>query len=154
MWKECFTVKGRLGRKSFFKYNALTLIGEVTVGLVLILLIVFLKWIGLPLPDSLFDLIFYCVATVFFMTQFCLVVRRIHDHDKSAWWLLPQFLVPISIITSVEIYTDKAESSFYWFGPEIQIVCFVILLWFHIELSFLRGTVGSNRFGPDPITFE
>lgn len=133
MWKECFTVKGRLGRKSFFKYNALTLIGEVTVGLVLILLIVFLKWIGLPLPDSLFDLIFYCVATVFFMTQ---------------------FLVPISIITSVEIYTDKAESSFYWFGPEIQIVCFVILLWFHIELSFLRGTIGSNRFGPDPITFE
>lgn len=154
MWKECFTIKGRLGRKSFFKYNFLILVWYAMFMIALILLTVLLKWIGLPLPDSLFELIFYCVATVFFMTEFCLVVRRIHDHDKSAWWLLPQFLVPFSIVIGAEIYTDMAESSFYWFGPEIQIACFVILLWSYIELSFLRGTVGSNRFGPDPITFE
>ncbi len=47
-------------------------------------------------------------------------VKRFHDRDKSAWWLLVGF-VPV-------------------LGP----------IWLLIELGFLRGTIGANRYGPDP----
>lgn len=53
--------------------------------------------------------------------SFAVAAKRCHDHDRSGWWLL------ISLIPIV--------------GP----------LWLLIELGFLRGTIGANRFGPDPI---
>jgi uncharacterized membrane protein YhaH (DUF805 family) len=49
-----------------------------------------------------------------------LAVRRLHDLDKSGWWVLLA-LIPL-------------------IGPIILIVWFCG-----------RGTVGSNRFGPDPL---
>ena len=51
----------------------------------------------------------------------CLYGKRWHDRDKSGWWSLIGF-IPI-----------------------------VGGLWMLIELGFLRGTEGPNRFGPDPI---
>ena len=51
----------------------------------------------------------------------CLYAKRWHDRDKSGWWSL------------------------------ILFVQFIGALWFLIELGFLRGTEGPNRFGPDPL---
>ncbi len=48
-------------------------------------------------------------------------IKRFHDRDKSGWWVLIM-LIPI-------------------IGP----------LWLLIELGFLKGTPGPNRFGP-PVT--
>ena len=47
-------------------------------------------------------------------------VKRWHDRNKSGWWVLIVFLPVI--------------------GP----------IWEIIELGFLRGTVGANRYGTDP----
>ncbi len=47
--------------------------------------------------------------------------KRWHDRNKSAWWLLLP-LVPLV-------------------GP----------IWAFIECGFLRGTAGSNNYGPDPL---
>jgi len=49
---------------------------------------------------------------------FAVLARRLHDTDKSAWWML-LLIIPLAGI---------------------------ILLVF----SFLKGTDGENRFGPDP----
>ena len=48
-------------------------------------------------------------------------VKRCHDRDHSGWFLLVG-LIPV-----------------------------IGGLWLCIELGFLRGTEGSNRFGPDPL---
>jgi len=48
-------------------------------------------------------------------------VKRWHDRNKSGWWILIT-LVPL-------------------IGP----------IWSLIEVGFLRGTVGPNRYGPDPL---
>ncbi|MFT3673398.1 DUF805 domain-containing protein [Aestuariivirga sp.] len=47
--------------------------------------------------------------------------KRWHDRDKSGWWTL------------------------------IGLVPVIGSIWMLIELGFLRGTEGPNRFGPDPI---
>ena len=51
----------------------------------------------------------------------CLYAKRWHDRDKSGWWTLIMF---VPIIGSI---------------------------WLIVELGFLRGTPGANRFGPDPL---
>jgi uncharacterized membrane protein YhaH (DUF805 family) len=50
-----------------------------------------------------------------------LYTKRWHDRNKSGWWTLILFIPLV--------------------GP----------IWMLIELGFLRGTEGPNRFGPDPI---
>jgi uncharacterized membrane protein YhaH (DUF805 family) len=50
-------------------------------------------------------------------------VRRCHDRDKSGWWLVLMAFACITIIGA---------------------------LWPLIELGFLDGTPGPNRFGPSP----
>jgi uncharacterized membrane protein YhaH (DUF805 family) len=52
----------------------------------------------------------------------CLYAKRWHDRDKSGWWSL------------------------------IGLIPIIGGLWMLIELGFLRGTDGPNRFGSDPIT--
>ena len=48
-------------------------------------------------------------------------VKRWHDRDKSGWFVLINFIPLV--------------------GP----------IWAFVELGFLRGTMGPNRFGPDPL---
>jgi len=50
-------------------------------------------------------------------------VRRLHDRDKSGWWVLLIFIPLIGAI--------------------------ILIVWF-----CLRGTVGKNRFGDDPLADE
>ena len=33
----------------------------------------------------------------------------------------------------------------------LNIIVFVVSIWFFVELGCLRGTVGSNQYGPDPL---
>jgi uncharacterized membrane protein YhaH (DUF805 family) len=47
-------------------------------------------------------------------------VKRWHDRDKSAWWIL------------------------------IGFIPYIGAFWLLIELGCLRGTVGPNTYGPDP----
>lgn len=47
-------------------------------------------------------------------------VRRLHDTDRSGWWLLLSFIPVIGWI--------------------------ILIIWY-----CSRGTIGANRFGPDPL---
>jgi len=66
-------------------------------------------------------LIVYAVAL---WPGLALTVKRWHDRDRTAWWFLT------------------------WLIPYVQ---FLFMLWMTIEIWFLRGTAGSNRFGADPV---
>jgi uncharacterized membrane protein YhaH (DUF805 family) len=48
-------------------------------------------------------------------------IKRWHDRDKSGWFVL------------------------------VNLIPFVGPIWVLVELGFLRGTAGPNRFGPDPL---
>lgn len=53
-----------------------------------------------------------------------LVVKRLHDHDHSGWFFATM-LIPFAGI--------------------------IFAIWILVEVWFLRGTVGPNRFGNDPL---
>jgi len=81
--------------------------------------------------------------------------RRLHDRGKSGLWLLLFYLGPFLLgATKLALYGDLGVSGIaYPSGPSIAISFaeFVIIIWALIELGVLRGTVGDNKYGPDPL---
>jgi uncharacterized membrane protein YhaH (DUF805 family) len=72
-------------------------------------------------------------------------VKRLHDRDRSGWWLILFFVVP----DLCGHFADRLPDS-YW-------ILFIIwpipacYLWGVAELYFLPGTRSTNRFGPNPL---
>jgi uncharacterized membrane protein YhaH (DUF805 family) len=77
-------------------------------------------------------------------------VRRLHDTDRSGWWLLV-WLVPYVIgLGVIGAGAAGAGSGLLMIGGLLAFVGFVgaivLLVWY-----CMRGTRGPNRFGPDPL---
>jgi uncharacterized membrane protein YhaH (DUF805 family) len=76
---------------------------------------------------------FYAIASI----------RRLHDRNKSGWWM-------ILFIVAPAVYVH--------FGSELHGAIHVVgrfavpiaLIWGFVEMACLKGTNGPNRFGPDP----
>ena len=94
-------------------------------------------------------------------------VKRLHDRNKSGWWLLVFYLLPfvLNFPRQIAVLHAMADGSFMRIaqhggtmamgGPLATIlggIASLISLWAFVELYCLRGTVGDNRFGPDPLT--
>jgi uncharacterized membrane protein YhaH (DUF805 family) len=72
-----------------------------------------------------------------------LMIKRLHDRDKSAWWLSLFYLVPL-VLQAIGQFLGSA-------GLILDLIATGIGIWAIIELGFLRGTDGPNKFGPDPL---
>ena len=101
------TFSGRAQRSEFWWFYLFNIIGSVVTN------IIDTSIIGMPATSILWML-------GLLLPGISVSVRRMHDLDKSGWWI---FIVLIPIV-GIILYI-------YWF---VQ-----------------RGTVGSNRFGPDPL---
>ena len=69
----------------------------------------------------LVGLLAVCVMITFMFGHLALVVKRLHDHNMSGWWILAQVI------------------------PYIGPFCLFVIL------GCLRGTQGPNQYGEDPI---
>ncbi len=73
-------------------------------------------------------------------------VKRLHDRNKSAWWLVVFYVAP----TLLNVLGEGGEAE--GVGAMIfGLASLAISIWALVELGFLRGTVGANRYGPDPL---
>lgn len=88
-----------------------------------------------------------------FFPGLSITVRRLHDTNRSGWWvLLP--LIPL-ILTIVGFIAAVTLDPFNWFrgpgllyigGPALLLIAaFVIIMVF----MFLPSNPGNNRFGPN-----
>ena len=99
------------------------------------------------------------LGIAYMMVVAAAVVRRLHDGDRSGWWVAPVGLLEIaSLISSVAMAAHRklvpvAGKPFAMtaqaFGP-IQFVSLLALVALVVVLV-LPGTDGPNRFGPDPL---
>jgi uncharacterized membrane protein YhaH (DUF805 family) len=71
-------------------------------------------------------------------------IKRLHDREKSGWWILLFWLGP-SVLSGIGS-TSSASTSFVF-----HIASFAVTIWAIVELGFLRGTLGPNEYGPDPL---
>lgn len=69
-------------------------------------------------------------------------VRRLHDIDRSGWWLLAPLVPAIALIAGAAM---ELEILTIIGGLAVAGVYVMLLVWFCSE-----GTKGPNRFGDDP----
>jgi uncharacterized membrane protein YhaH (DUF805 family) len=109
------------------------------------------------------------LLTVFWLValwpSIALLVKRIHDRDKTGWLCLvlylPMFLFSILLgvwfagaLAAVATGAAFVMPHLGALGVVVIVLGFVstgIGLWFFIEFGCMRGTFGANRFGPDPL---
>ena len=134
-----FSFQGRLNRKPYW----MTILA---ITVIIILLIVFALmmfgeqdfWAG-----GLLLAVLVIIYIPLIWISLAIGAKRLHDRDKSAWWLLLFYLVPAVLSTAGNHAGDL--------GFVLHLASFAITVWAFVELGCLRGTVGPNRFGPDPL---
>lgn len=130
-------------------------------------------WLRLILPVSLLSLLLDAIASagepsLTVLSQLfrvlalwpgiAVLVKRIHDRDKPGWlvWalygpLIPCVVLVIGAFVAVGLHSNGLAAVL---GVAAAITGFVacgVAIWFFIEFGCLRGTVGANRYGPDPV---
>ncbi|HWA46305.1 MAG TPA: DUF805 domain-containing protein [Hypericibacter adhaerens] len=109
------SLNGRINRSKYWLFGV---VAFIIIGIIAGVLDAVL---GLADPTTGYGPITIIASLVLIYPAICIQGKRWHDRNKSAWWILINF---VPIIGS---------------------------LWALIECGFLRGTVGDNRFGPDPL---
>jgi len=72
-------------------------------------------------------------------------IKRLHDRDKTAWWVLPFFVLP----GLINQFLDRIANDYVSFT--LALIAFVFTMWGWIELLFFKGSRKTNRFGADPL---
>ena len=115
--------------------------------------------LGLHLPDSslphdeliaryvslAFDYLGLLIVFIAFTVVSWISAFAVGDRVKSGWWILLFYLAP-SVLGSIANTSEQPLVGFV-----LGLGSFVISIWALVELGFLRGTVGPNRYGPDPL---
>jgi uncharacterized membrane protein YhaH (DUF805 family) len=115
----------------------------------LIFVVAMLISVGLGFVLGIVGMIISIIVYIAVVVSGILVGRlRLHDRDKSAWWLLVFYLGP-SILSSAGQGLRFEGAPIL--GLILNLGALAITIWAIVELGFLRGTVGPNRFGPDPL---
>jgi uncharacterized membrane protein YhaH (DUF805 family) len=119
--------------------------------------------VGDPTPP-----IFYAAAILWNLAWewpwLALLVRRLHDQDRSGWWaLVPLSIAPIFLLEWLTAPTGSGSTMAFRQGPwaisrhlgwnawTIALDLIALGLFIVNLCMFLwSGTSGANRFGPDP----
>jgi uncharacterized membrane protein YhaH (DUF805 family) len=91
---------------------------------------------------------YFAIGAAFLACCYSLTVaaiKRLHDRDKSGWWLLLFWGLPTITQGYQLLIAEMAASNITWY------VDLIISLWFYVETGFLPGTSGTNRYGLDPL---
>ena len=155
-----FSYRGRLNRA---KYWLAALIYFLVIAIPALVLFGILRWNGVTSTEdfaerlnesgtatiSLIVLvgIFVIIWLAIFVSSILVAIRRLHDRDKSGWWIVFFYVFP-PVLSSV---ADVFRASSVALALILSLGGVVISLWALIELGFLRGTDGANRFGVDPV---
>lgn len=141
-----FSPSGRISRSQYWLHFFLPVF---IIGLILDAL----KLIGEPFEalQALFQL-------AVLWPGIAVLIKRIHDHNKSGWLVFALY-GPLVVTLAFALgalaaigMSDKATGGVL---GVIAIICgavtLIIGIWFFIQFGCMRGTVGANRFGPDPV---
>jgi uncharacterized membrane protein YhaH (DUF805 family) len=141
-----------------------------------VLLLGFIGIARLGNPDSASlspgrQILFLGIWIVVFASALAVGAKRLHDRDKAAWWLLLFYVVPgvlLGIGIAVDVTNDIADHCFLnswaaysgrtcstpWTAVASCLIGLAIGIWAFAELFCLRGTIGTNRYGPEPLSTQ
>lgn len=147
---KVFNVHDRAPRSEFWWFMLALTIFNIIGGLVMLI----------PILGAI---VYFVVSIWLFIAQITATVRRLHDVNKRGWWiLLPMasmlvvMVVLVMAIVATDPYFATSEYPIAASGQMDGILIGAALVSFIISIVILvflikKGTVGPNRFGPDPL---
>ncbi|MBV9347820.1 MAG: DUF805 domain-containing protein [Pseudolabrys sp.] len=127
-----FTFDGRINRGRYWTAVVIAIVYMIAL-FVLGMLIGFLGMLGL--------IVIFLLYIPMILAGIAVGIKRLHDRDKSGWWLLAFYLGP-ALLT--------------WLGGVLNapfifsLASLAVSIWAIVELGFLAGTPGPNQYGPEP----
>ncbi|MBI1685968.1 DUF805 domain-containing protein [Caulobacter hibisci] len=136
--KPFFAVSGRATRLTYWRMQLAMALASAILMCLVVAATRIGGWLG-AVPC----LLFLPVAAA----GICVAVRRLHDRGKAAGWILVFGLGPYSLTALAGwAYEDGGVIV----GLPLALAALVLSGWAWIELGFLRGTRGENRYGAEP----
>lgn len=146
---------GRISRRQFWLGHAAILAVTVVLSLVLGFVVGILS--TLPGLDDLTRwgplVIGASVGVLALAGELTLAVKRMHDRDASGIWVIA--VVAVAFLANVVVggqHVYAGESPLTPLTVGLTVFTAILGGWLVLELGFLRGSVGDNRFGTDPVT--
>jgi uncharacterized membrane protein YhaH (DUF805 family) len=132
--------EGRIGRQTFWIGIAVLLVAEITAHLA---------------AEALQgDRLSAIVDLAFTYPEFAISAKRANDRDLPIWILIVFFGggALLDLLTVLNLTGSTEQPSVL--SLFIAVPFTVLLVALIIELGFRRGTIGPNRYGPDPVTSQ
>ena len=93
------------------------------------------------------------VGLVNMWINFALCVKRLHDRDRSGWWLVSQALVlvlaVVLVIVAIAMHTERM-SIWYVLAGAAGLVAVIIGVWLFVEIGLSQGNGRAEPLRPRP----
>jgi len=131
---------GRISRQTFWIGIAVLLVAEITAHL--------------AAEAIQGDRLRAIVDLAFTYPEFAIAAKRAHDRDLPIWILIVFFGggAVLDLLTVLDLTGSTEQPSVL--SLFIAVPFTVLLVALMIELGLRRGTIGPNRFGPDPVASQ
>ena len=140
------------GRASRFDYWVRFFLPVLVIGVVLGAFSGVAEAVGNNNLVLLFDTLKYLFSLATPWPGIAVLIKRIHDRDKSGWLAaLPYALIIIFVIGVVVSAIAQSTLAMILAVVLWGLAMLVVALWFFIEFGCLKGTTGPNTYGPDPV---
>jgi uncharacterized membrane protein YhaH (DUF805 family) len=105
-------------------------------------------------PSGAFGIGVGLIALFNLWINFAVSVKRLHDRDRTGWWILAAYLaiivaIVLGVLTLMQPEGQREPLNFAAVIAVFAVSC--LMIWMFIQIGFLKGTQGPNRFGPDPL---
>jgi uncharacterized membrane protein YhaH (DUF805 family) len=142
LFEFLFNATGRINRAKYWR----SLMAFGVAGLLVAVILFTAAGIAAPV----FVVMLVVVLIPWLIWGFVIHTERLHDRDKSAWWLLvfyglPALLGPVARIASSP---GVPGATLHYI---LALAGFALSIWGFFEIGCLPGTGGSNSYGPDPL---
>ena len=135
-----FNFNGRCNRAKYW-------LAALIYAVIYIILAIF----GYVTDDSaVYQAINGMIGIVIFISSLAVGVKRLHDRNKSGWYLVLFYIVPGILVTAALVVGTVMEDSIV-LASVLGLAAFAIGVWAFVEMGCLRGTIGPNQYGPDPL---
>lgn len=135
-FNNAFDFKGRAERHEYWTFTVFAIVLQVIAGLIA----GFMHAVGSVIPTAdIIGVLGGGLSLFLFIPSLSVTCRRLHDTNRSAWWVL--LGLPIMVINFVHVLAGLRPGQWLPFEG-FAVLCALALLVFMV----LRGTPGRNRF--------
>jgi uncharacterized membrane protein YhaH (DUF805 family) len=142
LFESLFGASGRINRAKYWRATLLF------AGTGLMVAVILFTAAGIAAPLVILAVVLVLIPWL--LWGISITTERLHDRNKSAWWLVVFYLAP-AMLGQLAKAAWSAGATAVTLHYVLTLAAFALTIWGFVEIGCLRGTNGSNEYGPDPL---